>query len=126
MTDAFAPNAPLPPIGVAAQGGAPQLAAAFATAHTVEAAAPVASAPTPALPPFAEQVVGLVSRHGLTAIAGFLLAHGILQQGQDATLVNLLLPVAVFAAGVAWSYIQKAGAQRTFKAALLTPAPTVH
>jgi hypothetical protein len=42
-------------------------------------------------------------RHGLTAFAGYLFAHGILQQADQQVFISALLAIA----GVAWSTINK-------------------
>ena len=43
------------------------------------------------------------ARHGLTAAAGYLLAHGLIQQADQQVLISAALALA----GVAWSTIDK-------------------
>jgi hypothetical protein len=42
-------------------------------------------------------------RHGLTALAGYLLAHGLIQQADQQVLISAVLALA----GVGWSTINK-------------------
>lgn len=53
--------------------------------------------------PLLKQIITGYLRHGLTALAGYLLAHGLIQQADQQVLISALLAIA----GVAWSTINK-------------------
>ncbi len=53
--------------------------------------------------PLLKQILIGYLRHGLTALAGYLLAHGLIQQADQQVLISALLALA----GVAWSTINK-------------------
>lgn len=58
------------------------------------------------------QGVGLVTRHGLTVLAGMLGEHGLLSTDQQTQFVSLGVSIALGAAALAWSYIQKRNAKK--------------
>ena len=77
----------------------------------------------PQIPTLARAVLELVARHILTALAGWLIANGMLASGQGDQLVNLGLGIVVGAAGMGWSYLQKLFTRRALVAALNAPPP---
>jgi hypothetical protein len=66
-----------------------------------------APASAPPLPSFVAAAVTLLARHGLTAVAGLMLARGLATPDQVDQLVNILVSVAVAAAGLGWSFLEK-------------------
>jgi hypothetical protein len=53
--------------------------------------------------PLLKQIIVGYLRHGLTGLAGYLLAHGLIQQADQQVFISALLGLA----GVAWSTINK-------------------
>jgi membrane protein DedA with SNARE-associated domain len=77
---------------------------------------------TPALPSFATSVLTALARHGLTTLAGFLLANGLLTSNQSDQFTSIGVSIVLGAAGLAWSWWQKKHAQTTLVAAINAPA----
>ncbi len=80
---------------------------------------------TPAIPPLAATMLASVCRAGLQALAGVLIAHGAMQDGQSGEFVSIGLGLAASAAGVAWSWLQHRNAHKALQAAVAAPAATV-
>jgi len=59
------------------------------------------------------------ARHGLTAAAGYLLAHGLIQQADQQVLISAGLAVA----GVAWSTVSKLIQEEELRLARQIAAP---
>lgn len=76
---------------------------------------------TPAVPPLGTQILTLIARHGLTALAGLLVAKGLLPQAMSDQFMDIGLAVAVGGAGIAWSVVSKLLARATLKAAIAAP-----
>ncbi len=53
--------------------------------------------------PLLKQLLTAYLRHGLTAFAGYLLAHGLIQQADQQVIISAFLALA----GVAWSTVNK-------------------
>jgi high-affinity Fe2+/Pb2+ permease len=54
-------------------------------------------------------IIGGVSRHVLTGVAGFLFAHGAIAASQKEQFISIGCSVILWAAGVAWSWWNKQG-----------------
>lgn len=76
----------------------------------------------PALPSFATQVLTALARHGLTTLAGFLLANGLLTGNQTDQFTSIGVSMVLGIAALAWSWWQKKHAQTTLVAAINAPA----
>lgn len=77
---------------------------------------------TDTLPPFIDQVLSALARHGLTALSGFLLADGLLQNNQTDQFINIGVSLIVGGVGLSWSYWQKRHARYILVAAINAPA----
>lgn len=53
--------------------------------------------------PLLKQILTAYLRHALTGLAGYLLAHGLIQQADQQVLISALLALA----GIAWSTVNK-------------------
>ena len=58
---------------------------------------------------FQQMVLGAVIRHGLTAAAGFLVTNGALSSTDSSKFIQMGTGIAMFLAGLAWSWWQKNG-----------------
>ena len=74
------------------------------------------------LPSFITQVLTALARHGLTALSGFLLADGLLQNNQTDQFINIGVSLIVGIVGLGWSYWQKRHARGVLVAAINAPA----
>ena len=82
----------------------------------------MADTPNPPIPPLLEVLASSSGRAILQAVAGVLVAKGLLGTDNSAQFVNIGLGILVSAAGLLWSYIHNKVAQRTLVAAVNAPA----
>lgn len=68
--------------------------------------------PKPTQPDLMVQALGLMTRHGLTVLAGVLGEHGLLSTDQQTQFVSIGVSIALGAAALAWSYVQKRNAKK--------------
>jgi hypothetical protein len=79
---------------------------------------------TEQLPSIVVENLTSLARGALKALAGLLLAHGIIAQTQQAEFIDLGLSLLTFAAGQAWSIWQKHQAAQVLMVALTTAKMT--
>lgn len=71
-----------------------------------------------------QTILGLVSRHGLTSLAGVIVHMGWIQQDQTDSFVTMGVGIVTGAAGVIWSYVQKKRAAADKEKAVVAAAVT--
>ena len=77
----------------------------------------------PSLPPLAENLCASAGRAALQAVAGLLVAQGVLQTGKSDEFVTIGAGILVSVAGLLWSYLHNKAGQRTLAAAAAAPPP---
>jgi hypothetical protein len=70
---------------------------------------------------FNKEMIASLARHLLTKGAGALVAYGVIKSDQSGAFVEIGVGIAVFLAGLAWSWLEK----RKKPAAVAQPAPAV-
>lgn len=78
---------------------------------------------TPSLPPLWVQLATMALRHGLTALAGFLVTKGLLSDGQSGAFVDVAFGLLAAAVSAGWSTVSALAKRSKFFDALYHPAP---
>ncbi len=68
--------------------------------------------PTPNLPPLARELLTALFRHLATTLSGVLVADGLVTRDQTQQIGAYLIGAGLFAATVAWSWVQKQQARK--------------
>lgn len=73
------------------------------------------------MPSFVQQMITLFLRHGLTTIAGFLVANGMLSVENQEHFISIVIGVVLGLVALIWSVYQKLVAKKTLVAAVQAP-----